>query len=272
VKVVILAGGLGTRLGEETSIKPKPMVEIGDYPIIWHIMKIYSHYGFNEFIVLGGYKQETIKDYFVNYAVRNSDVMVDLSNGKKTILRPANKRNRLSVNEPWKVIILNTGRDSMTGGRIRYAKPYVNGERFLLTYGDGVSDVNIPELIKFHEKSGKYATLTAVQPEGRFGLVKATEDGTVTSFQEKPKNNDDWINGGFFVCEPQVFDYIPDTDAAIWEQEPLRNLTRDGHLGMYKHFGFWHPMDMLKDKQDLNKMWNEGRAPWKVWDQEQKVR
>lgn len=264
MKVVILAGGLGTRLGEETSIKPKPMVEIGEYPIIWHIMKIYSHYGFNDFVVLGGYKQEVIKDYFINYAVRNSDIAVDLSNGERVVHN--------SMAEPWKVTILNTGKNSMTGGRIRYAKPYVNGERFLLTYGDGVSDVNISELIKFHEKSGKYATLTAVQPEGRFGIVEATEDGTVTSFQEKPKNEDKWINGGFFVCEPQVFDYIPNTDAAIWEQEPLRNLTRDGHLGMYKHRGFWRPMDMLKDKQDLNKMWEENRAPWKIWDDEQKVR
>lgn len=264
MKVVILAGGLGTRLGEETSIKPKPMVEIGGYPIIWHIMKIYSHYGFNDFIILGGYKQEVIKDYFVNYASRNSDLTVDLSNGDKIVHN--------SMAEPWRVTILNTGKDSMTGGRIRYAKPYINGERFLLTYGDGVSDINISELIKFHEQSGKYVTLTSVQPEGRFGLVKALKDGTVTSFQEKPKNEDDWINGGFFVCEPQVFDYIPDTDMAIWEQEPLRNMTQDRKVGMFRHYGFWRPMDMLKDKQDLNKMWESGVAPWKVWDNEQKVK
>ena len=258
MKVVILAGGLGTRLGEETSIKPKPMVEIGGYPIVWHIMKIYSHYGFNDFIILGGYKQEVIKDYFANYVLHNSDVTIDLQSGKQII-----HHNHA---EPWRVTVLNTGKDSMTGGRIRYAKPYLNGERFLLTYGDGVSNVDINKLISFHEKSGKYATLTAIQPEGRFGIVEALPDGTVTSFQEKPKNEDKWINGGFFVCEPQVFNYIPDNDLAIWEQEPLRGLAKDGKLGMYKHYGFWRPMDMLKDKQDLNKLWDENKAPWKVWD------
>ncbi len=264
MKVVILAGGLGTRLGEETSIKPKPMVEIGGYPIVWHIMKIYSHYGFNDFIILGGYKQEVIKDYFANYALRNSDVTIDLQNGNQIVHQ--------NSAEPWRVTVLNTGKDSMTGGRIRYAKEYLNGERFFLTYGDGVSDVDINNLLDFHKKSGKYATLTAIQPEGRFGMVEALADGTVTSFQEKPKNEDKWINGGFFVCEPQVFNYIPDTDSAIWEQEPLRGLAKDGKLGMFKHYGFWRPMDMLKDKQDLNKLWDENKAPWRLWDRQQKVR
>lgn len=258
MKVVILAGGLGTRLGEETSIKPKPMVEIGGYPIIWHIMKIYSCYGFNEFIILGGYKQEVIKDYFANYVLHNSDITIDLQNG--------NRITHENHAEPWRVTILNTGNNTMTGGRIRYAKPYINGERFLLTYGDGVSDVNISKLIDFHQKSGKYATLTAIQPEGRFGVIEASSDGTVTNFQEKPKNTESWINGGFFVCEPQVFDYIPDNDATIFEKAPLQNLAKDGKLGMYKHYGFWRPMDMLKDKQDLNKMWDANQAPWKIWD------
>ena len=263
MKVVILAGGLGTRLGEETSVKPKPMVEIGGYPIIWHIMKIYSHYGFNDFIILGGYKHEVIKDYFANYALRHSDVTIDLLSGNQVV-----HTNR---SEPWRVTMLYTGKDTMTGGRIRYAKPYLNGKPFLLTYGDGVSDVDIRAVVDFHKKSGKYATLTAVQPEGRFGIVEASPDGTVTNFQEKPKSENSWINGGFFVCEPQIFDYIPDDDSVIWEKAPLQSLSHDGKLGMYKHRGFWRPMDMLKDKMDLNKMWDENNAPWRVWD-EQKVR
>ena len=258
MKVVILAGGLGTRLGEETSIKPKPMVEIGGYPIIWHIMKIYAHYGFNEFIVLGGYKQEVIKDYFANYTIRHSDMTIDLSNGNRIV-----HNNR---SEPWKITILDTGKETMTGGRIRQAKPYVNNETFLLTYGDGVSDVNIKQLIDFHKKSNRYATLTGVQPEGRFGIVESNPNGMVTNFQEKPKSENSWINGGFFVCEPNVFDYIPDDDSVIWEKGPLQTLAQQGQLGMYKHRGFWRPMDMLKDKVDLNKMWDEGKAPWKLWD------
>ncbi len=261
MKVVILAGGLGTRLGEETSIKPKPMVEIGGYPIIWHIMKIYSHYGFNDFIILGGYKQEVIKDYFANYSLRSSDITIDLQNGKQII------HNNHA--EPWKVTILDTGKNTMTGGRIRYSKPYTNGEPFMLTYGDGVSDVNIPQLIDFHKKSGKYATLTAIQPEGRFGIVEAKEDGTVTNFQEKPKNDNSWINGGFFVCEQQVFDYIKNDDSVIFEKAPLQNLAKDGKLGMFKHYGFWRPMDMLKDKQDLNKLWDQNQAPWNIWDKQE---
>ncbi len=263
MKVVILAGGLGTRLGEETSIRPKPMVEIGGYPIVWHIMKIYSHYGFNDFIILGGYKQEVIKDYFANYYLRNSDVTIDLQNGRQIV------HNNCS--EPWNVTILDTGKNTMTGGRIRYAKPYTNGEPFMLTYGDGVSDVNILDLIDFHKKSGKYATMTTIQPEGRFGVVKALPDGTVISFQEKPK--DDWINGGFFVCEQQVFDYIPNDDSVVFEKTPLDNLIKDGKLGSFQHCGFWRPMDKLKDKLELNKMWDTNQAPWKIWeDNNQKVK
>lgn len=260
MKVVILAGGLGTRLGEETSIKPKPMVEIGGYPIIWHIMKIYAHYGFQDFIILGGYKHEVIKDYFLNYAGRHSDMTINLASGASVV-----HNNRA---EPWNVTMLYTGKNTMTGGRIRQAKPYVGNETFLLTYGDGVSDVNIAQVVDFHKKSGKLATLTAVQPEGRFGIVEATGDGTVTNFQEKPKSESSWINGGFFVCEPDVFEYIPDDDAAVWEKAPLQNLARDGKLGMYKHRGFWRPMDMLKDKLDLNAMWDSGNAPWRIWEQQ----
>ncbi len=258
MKVVILAGGLGTRLGEETILKPKPMVQIGGYPILWHIMKIYSYYGFNDFVILTGYRNEFIKDYFVNYRIRHSDVTVDLVNNTQTELA--------SRAEPWKVTMLYTGRDTMTGGRLRQVKELIGDETFMLTYGDGVSDVNINEVIRSHKESGKYATLTAVQPEGRFGIIEVENDGRVSNFQEKPKNEESWINGGFFVLEPKIFDYIPDDDGAIWEREPLQNLARDGQLNAYKHRGFWRPMDMLKDKQDLEKMWDAKNAPWKVWE------
>ena len=259
MKVVILAGGLGTRLGEETSLKPKPMVEIGGRPILWHIMKIYSSYGFNDFIVLAGYKKEVIYDYFDNYRLRQSNVTFDLANNTRTELS--------SHAEPWKVTVLDTGKDTLTGGRLRQAKEFVGNETFMLTYGDGVSDVNIPALIRSHKESGAYATVTTVQPEGRFGIVEVDPNGRVTNFQEKPKN-ESWINGGYFVLEPKIFDYIPDRDSAIWEKEPLQNLARDGQLNAYKHRGFWRPMDMLKDKQDLNKMWENGNAPWKIWDKQ----
>lgn len=259
MKVLILAGGLGTRLGEETGVRPKPMVGIGGYPILWHIMKIYSHYGFNEFVVLTGYKQEVIKDYFVNYYMNNSDVTVDLATNDVTVHQ--------NSCEPWKVTMLYTGRNTMTAGRIKKAKELIGNERFMLTYGDGVGDVNIAELIKNHERSGKLCTLTAYQPEGKFGALGIEEDGTISKFQEKPKEGGAWINAGFFVCEPGVFDYIPDeADTVMWEQDPLRNLSRNGKLNAYKHTGFWHPMDMLKDKEDLNKMWANNTAPWKVWE------
>lgn len=256
MKTLILAGGLGTRLGEETSIKPKPMVGIGGFPILWHIMKIYSFYGFNDFVILTGYKQEVIKNYFVNYYMNNSDVTVDLSTNAVEV-----HQNRC---EPFKVTLLYTGRNTLTGGRIKRAQDFIGNERFMLTYGDGIGDVNIHELIKCHEQSGKLCTLTSHQPEGRFGALAINETGTIENFLEKPKESGTWINAGFFVCEPGVFDYIPETDV-MWEQEPLRALAHNGELNAYKHTGFWHPMDMLKDKEDLNRMWAEKKAAWKLW-------
>jgi glucose-1-phosphate cytidylyltransferase len=258
MKVLILAGGLGTRLGEETSIRPKPMVDIGGYPILWHIMKIYSHYGFNEFVVLTGYKQEVIKDYFVNYYMRNSDVTVDLTTNDVVVHR--------NSSEPWKVTLLYTGRNTMTAGRIKKAARLIDNEPFMLTYGDGVGDVDIPALLENHKKSGKLCTLTSYQPEGRWGALGIEPDGTVSNFAEKPKESGSWINAGFFVCEPGVLDYIVgDGDNMMWEQDPLKTLARDGQLNSYKHTGFWHAMDMLKDKESLNKLWSENKAPWKVW-------
>lgn len=258
MKVAILAGGLGTRLGEETSLRPKPMVEIGGKPILWHIMKIYSHYGFNDFVVLCGYKSEYIKNYFINYFSNMSDVTVDLNNGEVTVHR--------NKSEHWKVTLLETGANTLTGGRIKRAQEYLSDGPFMLTYGDGVSDIDIKALVEFHKKSGKMATLTAVQPQGRFGVLDMDGDCNILSFQEKPKNaSNAWINAGFFVLEPEIFNYITDGDEAIWEQEPLKNLAKDGQLNAFKHEGFWHPMDMLKDKIDLNKLWDQNKAPWKVW-------
>lgn len=258
MKVGILAGGLGTRLGEETGVRPKPMVGIGGYPVLWHIMKIYSHFGFNEFVVLCGYKHEVIKEYFLNYYSNTSDVTVDLCNNAVEI-----HKTRC---EPWKVTMAYTGRNTMTGGRIKKAQEYFGNEPFMLTYGDGVADIDINALIDCHKKSGKIATLTAVQPSGRFGALDIQDDGTITKFQEKPQGDGSWINGGFFVCNPEVFDYIPDDDAMPFEQAPLKNLAKDGQLNAYHHKGFWRPMDMLKDKIDLNEMWAKNEAPWKVWE------
>ena len=258
MKVVILAGGLGTRLGEETGVRPKPMVGIGGKPILWHIMKIYSHYGFNEFVILCGYKSEVIKDYFVNYYMNNSDITVDLSTNNVDVHK--------NTSESWKVTMFYTGRDTMTGGRIKKVKDFIGNEPFMLTYGDGVSDVDINKLIKSHKNSGKLATLTAIQPSGRFGSLEFGKDNNIINFQEKPKGDGAWINGGFFVCEPEIFDYIPDGDDAIWEQEALRGLVNDGQLNSYKHDGFWRPMDTLKDKEDLNKLWADNQSPWKLWD------
>lgn len=257
MKVLILAGGLGTRLSEETRLVPKPMVHIGGKPILWHIMKIYSFYGFNEFIILSGYKSHVIKDYFVNYYQQYSDITVDMLNNSVEIHR--------TQTEPWKVTILYTGQETMTGGRILRAKSYLNNEPFLLTYGDGVSDVNIKELIKCHKECGKALTLTAVKPSGKFGALDINSDGSIKTFQEKPKGDGAWINGGFMVCEPKVFDYIKDGDATIFEREPLENLAKDGQLNSFKHNGFWHPMDTLKCKNDLTRMWQDGNAPWKIW-------
>ena len=257
MKVVILAGGLGTRLGEETSIKPKPMVEIGDKPIIWHIMKIYSHYGFNDFIVLCGYKGQVIKRYFANYYLNNSDITIDMRSNSVDV--------HYNEIEPWRVTLIDTGVETMTGGRIRRIKKFVENETFMLTYGDGVSDVNIAKLLEYHKKSGKIATLTAVRPTARFGVVNMAEDGSVVNFKEKPSGDGVWINGGFFVLEPKVFDYIPEGDSVVWEREPLERLSAAGQLSAYAHSGFWRPMDMLKDKKDLNEMWDKGEAKWKVW-------
>ena len=258
MKVVILAGGLGTRLSEETELKPKPMVEIGGKPILWHIMKIYSFYGFNDFIILTGYKSHIIKDYFINYYNRYSDVTVDMNNNTIEVHK--------TRNEPWKVTMLYTGQDTMTGSRIKKAQKYLGKEPFLLTYGDGVSDVNIKDLIKCHKSSKKIITMTAVQLQGRFGALVIKDDNVITSFMEKPKGDESWINGGFFVCENEVFDYIDENnDNIIFERKPLENLAKNNKLNAYKHRGFWKPMDTLRDKIDLTNMWQNDVAPWAVW-------
>ena len=258
MKVVLLAGGLGTRLSEETELKPKPMVEIGGKPILWHIMKMYSHHGFNDFVVCCGYKGFLIKEYFYHYYMHVSDVTIDME--KNTIDYHSSKA------EPWKVTLVDTGLSSMTGGRLARVKKYLNGETFMLTYGDGVSDVDINALVDFHKKSGKLATLTAVQTAGKFGALKIDEGSAIRAFEEKPRGDGAWINGGFFVLEPGIFDYIQQGDATIWEREPLEGIARDGQLGAYKHNGFWKPMDTIRDKFELEDMWTKGKAPWKQWE------
>jgi glucose-1-phosphate cytidylyltransferase len=255
MKVLILAGGFGTRLSEETDIRPKPMAEIGGKPIIWHIMKGFSYFGFNEFVVLLGYKGYYIKEYFANYFLHQSDVTIDLSTNGLEVHN--------NTSEPWKVTLLETGQYTMTGGRIKRAKDFIGNEPFLLTYGDGVSDVDLKELIRFHKNHEKLITMTAVQPEGRFGALE-TEEDRVVSFLEKPKGDGSWINGGFFVCQPEVLNYIKD-DNTVFEQEPLQKLAKDGQLFNYKHEGFWKCMDTLRDKKVLNEMWEENQAKWKTW-------
>lgn len=258
MKVVILAGGLGTRLGEETKLIPKPMVEIGGRPILWHIMKIYSYYGFNDFVILTGYKSHVIKDYFVNYYQRYSDITVDMLNNSVEIHK--------TKTEPWKVTVLYTGENTLTGSRIKKAQEYIGNEKFLLTYGDGVSDVNITKLIECHDKSKKILTLTAVKPFGKFGALDILQDGSISSFKEKSQEDNSWVNGGFMVCEPETFDYIEsNNDNIYFECEPLQNLARDKKLNSYKHYGFWYPMDTLKGKIDLTEMWQKGIAPWAIW-------
>jgi len=255
MKVVILAGGFGTRISEESDLKPKPMIEIGGKPILWHIMKIYSYYGFNEFIICCGYKGYVIKDYFHHYYMHEADMTVDLS--KNTI------QYHSSQSEPWVVTLVDTGLNTMTGGRIKRIQSYIGNETFMLTYGDGVSDVNINDLVGFHKKNGKYATLTAVQPSGKFGVLEIDQKNDVHAFQEKPKGDGAWINGGFFVLEPQIFNYIKQGDETVWEREPLENLAKDNQLSAFKHEGFWHPMDTLRDKNELESLWNANNAPWK---------
>lgn len=256
MKVVILAGGFGTRISEESHLKPKPLIEIGERPILWHIMKIYSHYGFNDFVICLGYKGNKIKEYFANYFLSQSQVTFDYVNNNKMVI------NQHSV-EPWKVTLVDTGLDSMTGGRLKKVKDYVGGEPFMLTYGDGVADINIKQLVEFHKQHGKLATVTAVQPAGRFGALEISdENGSVTGFKEKPQGDGRWVNGGFFVMQPEVIDFIKD-EQTVLENEPLHNLALDGQLMAYKTTGFWQPMDTLRDKNYLEGIWKSGKAPWR---------
>ena len=258
MKVVILAGGYGTRISEESHLKPKPMIEIGQKPILWHIMKIYSSYGFNDFIICLGYKGYYIKEYFAHYFLYESDVTFDFRNGNENITHNHSA-------EPWKVTLVNTGIDTLTGGRVKRIQPYIGNEPFMLTYGDGVSNVNIRELVEFHRSNGKLATVTSVQPDGRFGVLDINDRNEVRGFQEKPKGDHSWINGGFFVLQPEVLNYITN-DQTIFEKEPLEKLAADREIVAFKHDGFWHPMDTMRDKNYLEDLWTSNKAPWKLWD------
>ncbi len=258
MKVVILAGGFGTRLSEQTDLRPKPMVEIGGKPILWHIMKHYSHYGFNDFVILLGYKGYFIKEYFANYFMHQSDVTIDVKNNKIEILN--------NSSEPWKVTLLDTGLNTMTGGRVKRAQKFIKNNAFMLTYGDGVSNINLNELLSFHKSHGKLMTMTSAQPDGRFGALEIDKDNKIIEFKEKPKGDGSWINAGFFVCEPQVFDYILEGDATVFEQNPLQKLAKGDELYTFKHNGFWMPMDTLRDKNTLNRMWSDDKATWKTWE------
>jgi glucose-1-phosphate cytidylyltransferase len=257
MKVVLLAGGYGTRISEETDTRPKPMVEIGGKPILWHIMKIYSQYGFNEFIICLGYKGYFIKEYFANYFLHQSDLTIDLSDNSRQV--------HSNSSENWKITLVDTGLNTMTGGRIKRIQKYINNESFLLTYGDGLSNVNIKELVENHIKSGKKCTVTGIRPQGRFGLMKIGTNNDVVNFAEKKDEDNSLINGGYFVCEPSVFDYINEGDMSIWEKQPLEILAKAGELNLNFHDGFWKPMDSLKDKMELNDMWNSDSAEWKIW-------
>lgn len=258
MKVVLLAGGLGTRISEETTIKPKPMIEIGGKPIIWHIMKIYAKYGFKEFVVCLGYKGHLIKEYFINYFLYNSDITVELEKNVVDV--------HFTNSESFKVTLVDTGLDTNTAGRIKRIQKHVQDETFMLTYGDGVADIDINELLKFHKASNKLATLTSIQLPGRFGNIETTDNGIVTKFQEKPEGDGVWINGGFFVLEPGIFKYLDgNMDAIQWEKKPLIDIANDGQLSAYRHKGFWKCMDAMRDKIELEELWESQKAPWKIW-------
>lgn len=258
MKVVILAGGLGTRLMEETESRPKPMVEIGGKPILWHIMKIYETHGFNDFVICLGYKAQLIKEYFLNYYLYNSDVTIELARNKVDV--------HFSNSESFKVTLVDTGLNTNTAGRIKRIQKYVGDSTFMLTYGDGVADINIADLVKFHKKHGKLATLTTVQTPGRFGNIEMGESGNIQHFVEKPQGDGMWINGGFFVLESGIFDYLDDdSDNTQWEKKPLVEIALDNQLCAYKHHGFWKPMDALRDRIELEQLWNSGQAKWKIW-------
>ncbi len=260
MKVVILAGGKGTRISEESVVRPKPMVEIGGMPILWHIMKLYSFYGFNDFIICCGYKGHVIKEYFSDYFLHMSDITFDFSCGNKVILHN-------NTVEPWKVTLVDTGEDSMTGYRINKIKPYIPvGEDFMLTYGDGVSDVNINNLIDFHKQHNKVATLTAIQPAGKFGVLEVDDNGVVDKFIEKPRGDGGWINAGYMVLSYDIFEYLSDDENLIFEKAPLEQLAEKEMLCAYKHYGFWHCMDTIRDKEILNMMWKTRNAAWKLWE------
>ena len=256
MKAVVLAGGLGTRISEETSVKPKPMVEIGGKPILWHILKIFSSHGVNDFVICCGYKGYVIKEYFANYFLHMSDVTFDM------------KENTMDVHfkkaEPWKVTLVDTGESSMTGGRLKRVRQFIDAETFCFTYGDGVADVDIGSLIAHHKSHGRLGTVTAVQPPGRYGSLQSGKGNAINGFQEKPQGDGGWINGGFFVLEPEVIDRIED-DSTVWEQEPLQGLANDGELTAFYHTGFWQPMDTLRDRKYLEKLWEASQAPWKIW-------
>jgi glucose-1-phosphate cytidylyltransferase len=256
MKVVLLAGGLGTRLSEETALKPKPMIEIGGKPILWHIMKLYSHFGINDFVICCGYKGYLIKEYFLNYFYHVSDITIDLKDNSVEIHK--------KQTEPWKVTLVDTGLDTMTGGRLLRVKDYIGNQTFCMTYGDGLSDINIHELLKFHKNKNKLATVSGAAPPGRFGSLTISDDDLVTSFSEKTDMKQSFINAGFFVLEPNVFDYIQG-DTTLWEKEPIENLAKDKQLSVFKHQGFWQPMDTLREKNLLEDLWNKNNAPWKIW-------
>ena len=258
MKVVILAGGFGTRISEESHLRPKPMIEIGEKPILWHIMKLYSYYGFNEFIICCGYKQHVIKEWFADYYLHNCDITFDFTQSNKMIVHN-------NISEPWKVTLIDTGLHTMTGGRIKRVREYLGDESFFLTYGDGVSDVNIQKLLEFHKSRGKMVTLTSAQPGGRFGVLDILEDGTITNFREKKQEDGGWINAGFMVLEPEIMELI-EGDTTVFEKYPLEEAARRGQLNAYRHNGYWQCMDTMREKEKLEELWQSGQAPWKVWD------